>query len=68
MGVDPAFAALRERLERGHREATAAAFVLGDEALVRLARRVTTTLSWPLASDCRATTMRASSADSAPMW
>ena len=35
MGVDPAFAALRERLERGHREATAAAFVLGDEALVR---------------------------------
>jgi hypothetical protein len=35
MSVDPAFAALRERLERSHREATAAAFVLGDEALVR---------------------------------
>jgi hypothetical protein len=29
------FAALRERLERDHREATAAAFALGDEALVR---------------------------------
>src|SRR3979411_1435364 len=35
MGVDPAFAALRERLDRRHREATAAAFALGDEALVR---------------------------------
>jgi hypothetical protein len=34
MRVDPAFAALRERLERDHREATAAAFVLGEEALV----------------------------------
>lgn len=31
----PSFAALRERLEREHREATAAAFALGDEALVR---------------------------------
>ncbi len=29
------FAALRERFERRHREATAAAFALGDEALVR---------------------------------
>jgi hypothetical protein len=35
MGVDPAFAALRERLDRRHREVTAAAFALGDEALVR---------------------------------
>jgi hypothetical protein len=35
MGVDPAFAALRERLDRSHREATAAAFALGDEAVVR---------------------------------
>jgi len=43
MGADAAparasgqvFAALRERLERDHREATAAAFALGDEALVR---------------------------------
>src|SRR6202163_4491280 len=35
MGVDPAFAALRDRLDRRHREATAAAFALGDEALVR---------------------------------
>src|ERR1700680_5145539 len=35
MAVDPAFAALRERLDRSHREATAAAFALGDEALVR---------------------------------
>jgi recA bacterial DNA recombination protein len=43
MAVDPlpsagsgqAFAALRERLNRDHREATAAAFALGDEALVR---------------------------------
>jgi hypothetical protein len=30
-----AFSALRERLERGHREASAAAFALGEEALVR---------------------------------
>ncbi len=30
-----AFAALRERLDHRHREATAAAFALGDEALVR---------------------------------
>src|ERR1700736_3777269 len=35
MSVDPAFAALRERLDRRHRETTAAAFALGDEALVR---------------------------------
>src|SRR3979411_977065 len=35
MGADPAFAALRERLDRRHREVTAAAFALGDEALVR---------------------------------
>jgi hypothetical protein len=35
MGVDPAFAALRERFDRRHRETTAAAFALGDEALVR---------------------------------
>lgn len=35
MGVDPAFAALRERLDHRHREATAAAFARGDEALVR---------------------------------
>lgn len=35
MGVDPAFAALRDRLDRRHREATAAAFALGDDALVR---------------------------------
>lgn len=34
MGVDPAFAALRERLDRRHREATAAAFALGEEAVV----------------------------------
>jgi hypothetical protein len=33
--VDPAFAALREDLERRHREASAAAFVTGDDALVR---------------------------------
>ena len=35
MGVDPAFAALRERFDRRHPETTAAAFTLGDEALVR---------------------------------
>src|SRR5665213_3639202 len=35
MSVDPAFAALRERLDRRHRETTAAAFALGEEALVR---------------------------------
>jgi len=35
MSVDPAFAALRERLDRRHRETTAAAFALGDEAMVR---------------------------------
>jgi hypothetical protein len=35
MGANPAFAALRETLERRHREAAAAAFALGDEALVR---------------------------------
>ena len=35
MGANPAFAALRETLERRHREASAAAFALGDEALVR---------------------------------
>jgi len=43
MSVDPApsagsgqsFAALRERFDRRHRETTAAAFALGDEALVR---------------------------------
>lgn len=35
MAVDPAFAALRERLDRRHREATAAAFALGDAAQVR---------------------------------
>src|ERR1700737_2987789 len=35
MGVDPAFAALRERFDRRHRETTAAAFALGDEALVQ---------------------------------
>jgi hypothetical protein len=35
MSADPAFAALRERLDRRHREATAAAFARGDEALVR---------------------------------
>ncbi|HEX3549745.1 MAG TPA: hypothetical protein VHT53_05185 [Candidatus Elarobacter sp.] len=35
MSADPAFAALRERLDRRHREATAAAFALGDDALVR---------------------------------
>jgi hypothetical protein len=33
--VNPVFAALRERLDREHREASAAAFALGDEALVR---------------------------------
>jgi len=35
MSVDPAFTALRERLDRRHREATAAAFARGDEAVVR---------------------------------
>jgi len=35
MTPNPAFEALRERLNRTHREATAAAFALGDEALVR---------------------------------
>ena len=35
MAVDPAFAALRESLERRHREASAAAFALGEEALLR---------------------------------
>lgn len=35
MSVDPAFAALRERFDRRHRETTAAAFALGDEAVVR---------------------------------
>ena len=35
MSVDPAFAALRERFDRRHRDTTAAAFALGDEALVR---------------------------------
>jgi hypothetical protein len=34
MAVDPAFAALRERLDRRHREATEAAFALGEEAVV----------------------------------
>ena len=32
MGIDPAFAALRARLDHRHREATPAAFALGDEA------------------------------------
>jgi hypothetical protein len=35
MSVDPAFVALRERLDLRHREATAAAFARGDEAGVR---------------------------------
>jgi hypothetical protein len=35
MSADPAFAALRERLDRRHRETTAAAFALGEEAMVR---------------------------------
>ena len=35
MSVDPAFAALRERLDRRHRETTAAAFALGEEAVLR---------------------------------
>ncbi len=34
MSADPAFAALRERLDRRHREATAAAFALGEEGVV----------------------------------
>jgi hypothetical protein len=33
--ANPAFAALRERLDHRHREATAAAFAQGEEALVR---------------------------------
>jgi hypothetical protein len=35
MGANPAFAALREALDRRHREASAAAFALGDDAIVR---------------------------------
>ena len=35
MSADPAFAALRERLDRRHRETTAAAFALGEEAVIR---------------------------------
>ena len=35
MGADPRFAALRDRLDREHREASAAAFARGDEAVVR---------------------------------
>ena len=35
MAVDPAFAALRERLERQHRDAAAAAFARGDDAVLR---------------------------------
>jgi hypothetical protein len=35
MGVDPAFAALRDRLDRRHRETTAAALARGDDAVVR---------------------------------
>ncbi|MBV8300245.1 MAG: hypothetical protein JO083_11945 [Candidatus Eremiobacteraeota bacterium] len=35
MSADPAFAALRERLDRRHRETTAAAFALGEEAVLR---------------------------------
>lgn len=35
MAAPAAFAALRERLDARHREATAAAFALGDDALVR---------------------------------
>lgn len=35
MAVDPAFAALRETLERRHREATAAAFAASGELLLR---------------------------------
>jgi hypothetical protein len=35
MAVDPAFAALRESLERRHREASAAAFALAEEAQIR---------------------------------
>ena len=35
MSVDPAFAALRERFDRRYRDTAAAAFTLGDEALVR---------------------------------
>ena len=35
MAANPAFAALREALDRRHREASTAAFALGDDALVR---------------------------------
>jgi hypothetical protein len=35
MAANPAFTALRETLERRHREASAAAFALGEDALVR---------------------------------
>ncbi|MBV8751104.1 MAG: hypothetical protein JO103_15460 [Candidatus Eremiobacteraeota bacterium] len=35
MSADPAFAALRERFDLRHRDVTAAAFALGDEAVVR---------------------------------
>ncbi|HEV3085858.1 MAG TPA: hypothetical protein VGX96_01440 [Candidatus Elarobacter sp.] len=35
MSADPAFAALRETLDRRHRETTAAAFALGEEVVVR---------------------------------
>jgi hypothetical protein len=35
MDANPAFAALREALDRRHREASTAAFALGDDALVR---------------------------------
>ena len=35
MAANPAFAALRETLDRRHHEASAAAFALGDDAIVR---------------------------------
>jgi hypothetical protein len=35
MAADPAFAALRESLDRRHREASAAAFTLGEDRIVR---------------------------------
>ena len=35
MPVDPAFAALREALDQRHRDATAAAFTLGDDEVLR---------------------------------
>ncbi|MBV9407913.1 MAG: hypothetical protein JO164_03765 [Candidatus Eremiobacteraeota bacterium] len=35
MSADPAFAALRERFDHRHRETTGAAFVLGEEAVLR---------------------------------